>query len=648
MKKCFYLFFTFFIFNVWFSIAQETKPLGAEDVKTVMSQILKQHVDQKDLSEKIIKSSFKIYIDQFDPERIYLLQSEVEPFLNPSPSAIQETLQDWKNSQFKAYERLNAVIERSISRADQERKMWKGKISFNGTAEIPKIDTEDFAKNLDDLRERQKTNYLLFLKGQYKKLGQEAFNTKQNQFDTLYDNTLIGHEKEYFLTKGLSSREERQSLFYMHVLKGLAKGLDAHTSYLNNQEAFDMRVRLEKSMDGIGILIRKEDKGYVISKVLEGGPASNSGKIKPEDSLIKIDGEAIDQFDLTDVVERLRGKVGTTVLLTIQSPGKPVENVKLTRKTIPVNEGRVTYRYVSVKGGIIGVIKLTSFYQNDLGVSAESDIRKAIENLSKKGSLKGLVLDLRENSGGFLSQAVKVAGLFITNGVVVISKYSNGEERLYRDMDGKISYDGPLVILTSKVTASAAEIVAQALQDYGIALVVGDEQTYGKGTIQSQTVTEGDASSFFKVTVGKYYTASGKTPQERGVKADIVIPSILNGQDIGEEYLESHMSNDHINPVFQDSLQDIDPGLRPWYLRYYIPTLQKQATTWKEMLPTLRENSNARLKSDGYTDKIQAENFGYNMKDDLQLLETVNVVKDMILQEPKFERRGLTTQTTRS
>src|SRR5690606_836656 len=162
---------------------------------------------------------------------------------------------------------------------------------------------------------------------------------------------------------------------------------------------------------------------------------------------------------------------------------------------------------------IIGKITLNSFYQGDNGVNSENDVRDAIKKLDKMGNLRGLILDLRENSGGFLTQAVKVAGLFITNGVIVVSKYFNGEEHFYRDMDGKVSYTGPLVILTSKATASAAEIVAQALQDYGTALIVGDEHTYGKGTIQSQTVTENQGAAFFKVTVGKYYTVSGKTPQ---------------------------------------------------------------------------------------------------------------------------------------
>lgn len=644
MKKYFYIFFIVFFFSFIHIPAEEKKALSAQDVKQVMREILKQNGNENNLTEKIIQNSFKIYINQFDPYRIYLLESEVSPYLDPSKEKIAEVMRGWQNNEFKAYERLNRVIEQSIARAERERKSF----AFNNFEE-PVVSTgkeSEFAKTLTDLKTRQKNYFLQFLHDQEQKFGKDPSPMKKREIAEKYEQSMTAHEKEYLASESSIPLQDRKSLFHMHVLKGLTKGLDAHTSYLDNKEAFEMKLRLEKSMDGIGILVGKKDNDYIVSKILENSPALENGKVKENDRILKINGEPLNKKDISEVIDLLRGKAGTEVTLTIQREGKSPENIRLTRKTILINEGRVTYRYIPFEGGVIGVIKLKSFYQNDSGVSAEEDIRRAIAELSTKGRLKGLVLDLRENSGGFLNQAVKVAGLFITNGVVVVSKYSNGEERFYRDMDGKVSYDGPLVILTSKITASAAEIVAQALQDYGVALVVGDDHTYGKGTIQSQTVTEGEASSYFKVTVGKYYTASGKTPQESGVKADIVVPSILNGEQIGEEYLDSHLTNDHIDPAFQDTLQDIDSAIRPWYVRYYIPTLQKRSFQWKDVVGKLRENSRERLKKGDYSNKIQSENFGYDMKGDLQLLESVNIVKDMVNHEAKKEGRGLTTQSS--
>src|SRR5262249_53796114 len=158
----------------------------------------------------------------------------------------------------------------------------------------------------------------------------------------------------------------------------------------------------------------------------------------------------------------------------------------------------------------------------------------------------GLVLDLRENAGGFLSQAVKVSGIFLSNGIVVISKYSRGDVHFLRNIVGRSYFNGPLVILTSKMSASASEIVAQALQDYGVGIVVGDERTFGKGSIQYQTVTDMSTDLFFKVTVGKYYTASGRTTQIEGVKTDIVVPTHYAPYHIGERYLEYPLSADKV------------------------------------------------------------------------------------------------------
>ena len=152
-----------------------------------------------------------------------------------------------------------------------------------------------------------------------------------------------------------------------------------------------------------------------------------------------------------------------------------------------MNDDRIKSSYEVVEGGIIGKITLHSFYESTDGVSSEKDIKEAIRDFRRKGELNGLVLDLRENSGGFLGQAVRVAGLFVSNGVIVISKYGKGDVHYLRNIVGKSYFNGPLVVLTSKMSASASEIVAQALQDYGVALVVGDERTFGKGSIQYQT-----------------------------------------------------------------------------------------------------------------------------------------------------------------
>ena len=320
-----------------------------------------------------------------------------------------------------------------------------------------------------------------------------------------------------------------------------------------------------------------------------------------------------------------------------------IVHVKLQREKILLEQERVQYVAVPVEGGIIGKITLPSFYESEDGSSSERDLRVVIRALKNQGPLKGIVLDMRENSGGFLNQAVRVAGLFMTSGVVVISKYSQGQVRYLRNIDGRIYYDGPLVIVTSRASASAAEIVAQALQDYGTAIVVGDERTYGKGTIQYQTVTDARAEAFFKVTVGRYYTVSGRSTQMDGVKADIVVPTPFAAFRIGERYLEFSLRSDRMPEAYEDPLSDLDIQTKAWFQKNYLPNLQTKRSYWQAMLPTLQERSQARLASNSECQRFLNElhemqalgSPAYAHRNwwrgpDWQMDEALEIAKDMI------------------
>src|SRR5690606_13302855 len=232
-------------------------------------------------------------------------------------------------------------------------------------------------------------------------------------------------------------------------------------------------------------------------------------------------------------------------------------------------------------GGIIGKITLYSFYESANGESCEKDIKNAIRKFQEIGTLRGLILDLRENSGGFLSQAVKVSAIFLSNGVVVISKYGTGELHYLRNIVGRSFFNGPLVVLTSKMSASAAEIVAQALQDYGVGVIVGDARTFGKGSIQYQTVTDEKAELFFKIPLGKSYTACCRQTQSERVKADIVVTTYYAPCNIGERYLEYPLVADTVESAFVDPLNDLDASAKRLFQRKYLPYLQRVVSFWK-------------------------------------------------------------------
>lgn len=647
--------------------AGQTNSLELRDIRKTMNQMLSQHVEKKTITPEVIKVSFKSYIDVFDPNRIYLLESEARPYLHMSDYEAKNILDQYNADNFQEYVKLDKMIQHAIERARTDRKdlkQYKEEQLFNPGFKLEQTwrdagPQSPFAKNPEELKNRIEYDIMEYILNAKKHFGVESVMHNKKHVLAMYDNEMLHHENDYFLTAGKNSKAptaaQQESFVALHILKALASTLDAHTKIFNQEEAYDMKVRLEKGFQGIGLELQEHPEGIVITALTKGGPAEKNGKIKVNDLLLTIDGHNVNDMAFENVLDMLHGENGASVALTLHHPAnnrlkEPEEtySVKLTRAPIAVNIGRVETDYETYGNGIIARITLHSFYQGDSDITSEKDVQEAIQALKKQGNLRGLILDLRDNTGGFLMQAVKVAGLFITKGVIVISKYSNGSEHFFRDTDGKISYEGPLVILTSKETASAAEIVTQALQDYGVALVVGDEHTFGKGTIQSQNVTGTEGKSFFKITVGKYYTVSGKTPQNKGVIADIVVPSPVSNEQIGEEYLDETVASDTIPPVFDDPLADVEPSMKPWYMHYYAPNVQHRKYIWRDMLPTLKKKSDERMNNNkayaeflkrnrGTIPETNNDNSQTPTKDldqdamtDLQLNEALNILKDMI------------------
>lgn len=636
------------------SHAFEQDLLKSTDVQRVMKQILAQHLGNNEMTTKVLQSAISNYIDQFDSNRIYLLQSEVDPFLNENSSNLEQFLAQYRNNDYRVFEKLNQTIQHAILRSRGIRKEIEQETKGNlFTEPATKQEYERFAEDPAELKKRLIQHFENYVQTQKKRFGTPTTQQRKDFIIHTYEEKLQESENQYLYQdeKGQAlPKPEQDNLFYIHVLKALASSLDSHTSFYQSSEAYDMRLHLKKEFQGIGLTFKETPRGVEVSEIVANGPAAKNGQIKVNDILLKIDGKSIEELPFEKVMDILHDESRSEIKLTFNRPVSEKEahknySVTLKREVIILNNDRVDTQEVKLGNGIIGIITLHSFYQGG-DLSSEKDVKEAIENFEKKAPLKGLILDLRDNRGGFLSQAIKVAGLFITNGVIVISKYANGEEHFYRDVDGKTAYDGPLVILTSKITASAAEIVAQALQDYGVALVVGDEHTYGKGTIQTQTVTDNRSTSYFKVTVGKYYTVSGKTPQKEGVKADLIVPSHWQNIEVGERYADS-VDGDQIPETFNDNLSDVKSELKPWYLKYYTPKLQHRTMMWRELIPTLKKNSSYRMANnknyqyylqgrDPLSHEMDEDEWGVDDKknknsgeDDLQLEEAINIVKDM-------------------
>lgn len=624
----------------------QAEKLKRTDIPNSMQQMLNYHVEFKEFNPLLVKRSFKVFIEQSDPEKIYLLAGDLKPFLEGTDKDLELAVQRYKAGDFSDYEALNGVIEKAIKRARELREEVERELILNFEEPVTSVGETylQYATTSMQLRERIKKKLIRFMAAERESKAREKWGPDERSRVFAFLEKRLRRLEETYFGKG----DKKEHYFSMHILKAMAKSLDAHTAFFSPEEAFEMRTSLEKEFEGVGVVLKEDIEGVVIVDLIKGGPAEKSGKIQKGDLLVEIDGKSIVDAPYEEVLSRMKGKGGRDLELgvkrQVEAQKEQHVRIQLKREKIVMEDDRLHYSAEPLGDGLIAKLVLPSFYESSDHSSCERDMREALLQLKSKGKILGLVLDLRENSGGFLNQAVKVAGLFITSGVIVISKYAEGEMQYLRTIDGRIFYDGPMLILTSKASASAAEIVAQALQDYGSALVVGDERTYGKGTIQYQTVTDKEAAAFFKVTVGKYYTVSGRSTQIEGVKADIVVPTEYSVYNIGERYLEYPLKNDQLPSAYVDPLSDVDQKSRVWFQKNYLPNLQKKQSQWIKMLPQLRTNTAYRLEHDKnfkiFLQTIQPSevakgtptNFGL---EDLQMAEAVRILQDMILLQPQ-------------
>jgi len=627
------------------SLSAETISLKKENIPVVMDRLFGYHIEKKEMSPKIFQRSVKIYIEIFDQEKIYLLSEEVNPFLQMSKKDLEIAVADYKKGNLRVFEELNILFQQSILRAKKIREVLKSEILGASSFVVDQQGFSGYAKNTKELFSRNKQRLHQFLEFHHKNANISSEN-RMLQALKLFEKKHKQYENPYLYLNGNESPMSTKDIdhfFSQKVLKAMAKSLDAHTTFFTEEEALDMRINLEKKFEGIGVVLTEGIDGVVVTDIVTGSPADLSKKIKVNDLVVEINGKSLRNLSFDEVLKLMKSKKSDAIMLGVVSAGsKKKKLVSLTKAPIVMDDDRLTYEVESFGNGYIAKLTLKSFYENGSEISSEVDIRNAIDKISKKGTIYGVILDLRDNAGGFLSQAVKVTGLFISSGVVVISKYSGESLQFLRKIDVKPYYNGPLVILTSKLSASAAEIVAQALQDFGAAVIAGDERTFGKGSIQYQTVTDKNADVFFKVTVGKYYTVSGKTTQVEGVKADILVPTALAPFNIGERYLEYPLPSDRIDPAYQDSLSDLDGQTKSWFKYNYLPFLQKKIAYWQRMLPLLKNNSDYRIKNNGayqhFLETSKKENLWReqnNIYGDLQMIQASEIIKDMIYMERK-------------
>ena len=352
-----------------------------------------------------------------------------------------------------------------------------------------------------------------------------------------------------------------------YFLSSLATAYDPHTEYMSTDEADNFKIHMSHQLVGIGALLGQKDDGAEIQGIVVGGPADKDGTLKLNDRIIAVaqgEEEFVDvkYLKLQKIVDMIRGEKGTTVRIKIVPADDPSGNkiIAIVRDQVPLKEKLANAELLVTPPDLgktikVGWINLSNFYADmeNGTVSTSTDVERLLRRLMKE-KIDGLVLDLRDNGGGSLDEAIKLTGLFVPAGPVVQAKDWRGSIS-WRDCENeKPVYDGPMIVLTNKASASASEILAAALQDYRRALIVGDKSTFGKGTVQTILPVERYMPFFsdkknagdLKVTIQKFYRIAGGSTQLKGVEADVALPSIRDVLDIGESAAENPLPYDTI------------------------------------------------------------------------------------------------------
>ncbi|MBK9295217.1 MAG: PDZ domain-containing protein [Oligoflexia bacterium] len=583
---------TLFIFIFQFSQASQ---IGCETTYPLFNAFLSQHVQHKKLNSQLEERTITQYIKLLDPSKIYLLQSDVDKIKQDLSGLFEKV----EKRECIAVEEAHQLFVKRVGEALEFTKKTLGSdFKFQEKTSITiNPDKRVYAKDVKELHDLQ-LRYIQFQISNYLISDMKLAEAKKS----LIHRYELVHKQ---------AREIKKDDLYAIFLDAFASALDPHSNFMSkdNSEDFDIGMRL--SLEGIGATLSSQDGYTVVENLVPGGPAFKSGEVEPKDKIIAVaqgeKGKFQDVIDmpLRDVVKLIRGKKGTKVKLNILRQGKNTQRlvVTITRDKIDLKDeaAKITYidKKIKTDSGVekfkIGVIDLPSFYaDSETGRSCSEDVKRLVKEANAK-KVDGLILDLSKNGGGVLGEAVKVAGIFIKKGNIVETQDADSRVELLSDLDSQMLYKGPLVVLTSRLSASASEIVAGALKDYRRAVIVGSDRTFGKGTVQ-QVMRLRDNMGAVKVTSGMFFIPSGNSTQEMGVESDITIPSQYSTKEFSEQALDYALPKKALSAFLSEEANG-KPGING---DYYLPIEDSQ-------IEKLKKSSKARVAQSKEFSKILTE-----------------------------------------
>ena len=641
-------------------------PLEDQLITTMLSRY---HFKHFQLDDSLSSMIFDKYIKNLDYGRVYFYQSDIDK-LEKERYSFDEYLLDGNVQPF--FDIFNLYDKRMMERMEYVDTILTKGFDFtqNDSLEI----NRDHTKWVNS---REEMNKLWTERIKNDALNLALTGKSQEQIDTnltkRYDNYIRA------LTQYHS-----EDVFQL-AMDAFTTSIDPHTNYFSPITSENFKIDMSLSLEGIGARLMTEDGYTKVVEIIPGGPAFKSKKLNADDRIIAVaqgkDGEFVDVvgWRITDVVQLIRGPKESVVRLQILRAtdgvlAKPVE-ISLVRDKVKLEEQAAKSKVLEIdNNGMpykIGVITIPKFYTDFEGShngeadskSTVTDVKKLLEDL-KQQKVDGVVIDLRNNGGGALSEAIDVTGLFIEKGPVVQVKNSDGKVDVGKDVDPSIVYSGPLAVLVNRYSASASEIFAAAIQDYGRGVIVG-EQTYGKGTVQNlidlNKISRNSLNKFgqLKLTIAKYYRINGGSTQRLGVTPDINFPSYVDSEESGESSEISALPWDKINPteykIYSD-LKDILPKLLSYSeerrkadpeFQYLQEDIQEYKKSKEQKYVSLNEEIRKQKKEEDDEKEFQRENERRKRKglkllekgetpdksiedNDIFLTETATIVSDIV------------------
>lgn len=556
----------------------------------------KGHYDPKDIDDAFSSGVYENFINGLDPLKRYFLASDIAEF-SKYKTEIDDQI---KNKDLTFF---NLVHSRFLQRTDDVRKLYPEILaksfdySENETINVD-YDNLEYAKNTKELQERWRKQLKFTSLSSYYDLVEEQKNRKEgkNAVKENFDAENVDSE-EYSETQKSSKKKSAENYealtpsemeakarettkksldeyfdftqdllrkdYFAIYLNTIVTEFDPHSNYFAPPDKDRFDLQMSGKLEGIGARLQKKNDYITVIDVISGGPAWRSEEIEVGDVILKVkqdkEAEAVSivGMRIDDAVKLIKGPKGTKVTLTIKNVDGTISDKVLTRDVVELEETYAKSSVIEKDNHKFGLINLPQFYfnmENYKERNAASDVKKEILRLKEQG-MEGLVIDLRGNGGGSLRTAIDIVGLFIKKGPVV-QVVSAGNNEVLEDESGKVVWEGPLVILVNELSASASEIVAAAMQDYHRGIIIGSEQTYGKGTVQNlvdlnQWLRNNDMGDMgaLKITSQKFYRINGGSTQLEGVKSDVVMPDRYSYIDIGEKDYDNPLPYDKIPPA---------------------------------------------------------------------------------------------------